>query len=112
MIQFDLNIFLGILYLVLVYVAITAVYAIIVTDYFMKIWESKRISGVHRVLLVTAHPDDECMFFGPAIVALSKTFDTRVYVVCLSPGSTKSTFSFIVHHLNLFTSWLIILTVF
>lgn len=41
----------------------------------------------HRVLLVTAHPDDECMFFGPVIQKLSKVEDIRLYLMCLSVGN-------------------------
>ena len=38
-----------------------------------------------RVLIVTAHPDDECMFFGPTICHL---IDRKipVKVICLSTG--------------------------
>jgi len=38
-----------------------------------------------RVLLLTAHPDDECMFFSPTILALSKQ-SKLVYSLCLSTG--------------------------
>lgn len=85
--SFDLNVCLSILYLALAYAAITIVYALIVTDYFMRIWESKQISGVRQVLLVIAHPDDECMFFGPTLVSLAKMPDVRIYVICLSIGN-------------------------
>jgi len=37
-----------------------------------------------RVLLLTAHPDDESMFFAPTIQAL--TFDRVVHSLCLSTG--------------------------
>ncbi|ODN06496.1 N-acetylglucosaminyl-phosphatidylinositol de-N-acetylase [Orchesella cincta] len=84
--SFDLNIFLGIVYLATIYVAITIVYALVVTDFFMRMWKSKQISGMKRFLLVTAHPDDECMFFGPTIVSLAKNPDVRIYVLCLSLG--------------------------
>lgn len=40
---------------------------------------------VSRVLLVTAHPDDECMFFGPTLVALKKK-NCRIFVLCMSRG--------------------------
>ena len=40
--------------------------------------------GRSRVLLVTAHPDDECMFFAPSLISLAKTSD--VFVLCLSTG--------------------------
>lgn len=41
----------------------------------------------HRVLLITAHPDDECMFFGPVIQKLSKMNNTQLYLMCLSVGN-------------------------
>lgn len=39
-----------------------------------------------RVLFVTAHPDDECMFFGPTIYKLTQEARCQVYVLCLSTG--------------------------
>ncbi|XP_025409076.1 N-acetylglucosaminyl-phosphatidylinositol de-N-acetylase isoform X1 [Sipha flava] len=41
----------------------------------------------HRVLLITAHPDDECMFFGPVIQKLSKMENVQLYLMCLSVGN-------------------------
>ena len=38
------------------------------------------------VLLITAHPDDECMFFGPTITALTES-GCQVYILCLSTGN-------------------------
>ncbi|KAG6856551.1 hypothetical protein H0H87_003233 [Tephrocybe sp. NHM501043] len=38
-----------------------------------------------NVLLLTAHPDDECMFFAPTIRALTRA-QTPVYSLCLSIG--------------------------
>ena len=38
------------------------------------------------VLLVIAHPDDECMFFSPTIVTLH-TMGYNVFVLCLSNGN-------------------------
>ncbi|KAJ3322842.1 hypothetical protein HDV06_002703 [Boothiomyces sp. JEL0866] len=40
-----------------------------------------------EILLVTAHPDDECMFFSPAIIQLSKT--NKIHVLCLSIGNDQ-----------------------
>ena len=46
-----------------------------------------------RVLLLTAHPDDECMFFAPTLLALTsaqRTKDSRAYDVfslCMSSGN-------------------------
>ena len=40
-----------------------------------------------RVLFVTAHPDDECMFFGPAILSAARlNRDAPPYLLCLSTG--------------------------
>jgi hypothetical protein len=36
------------------------------------------------VLILTAHPDDECMFFSPTIQSLTRT--AQVHVLCLSLG--------------------------
>lgn len=55
---------------------------------------SLRLRSVHlpnaalmgRVLLVIAHPDDECMFFGPLIYSLTQRDGCQVYVLCLSNG--------------------------
>ena len=44
---------------------------------------SLRIHG--RVLLITAHPDDECMFFAPAIVTLTQA-GVEIFLLCLSEG--------------------------
>eukprot|EP00123_Amoebidium_parasiticum_P006093 comp17147_c0_seq1/m.15957 comp17147_c0_seq1/g.15957 ORF comp17147_c0_seq1/g.15957 comp17147_c0_seq1/m.15957 type:complete len:266 (-) comp17147_c0_seq1:330-1127(-) len=37
-----------------------------------------------EVLLVTSHPDDECMFFAPTVLGLQQDF--KVSVLCLSQG--------------------------
>ncbi|KAG6868746.1 hypothetical protein C0993_011325 [Termitomyces sp. T159_Od127] len=39
-----------------------------------------------NVLLLTAHPDDECMFFAPTLRALLRA-ETPVYSLCLSVGN-------------------------
>eukprot|EP00035_Acanthoeca_spectabilis_P037791 m.47445 g.47445 ORF g.47445 m.47445 type:complete len:102 (-) comp8864_c0_seq1:2284-2589(-) len=38
------------------------------------------------VLLVTAHPDDEAMFFGPTIARMRRLGHT-VHILCLSTGN-------------------------
>ena len=38
------------------------------------------------VLLVTSHPDDESMFFGPTIQA-AKRMGAQVHILCLSTGN-------------------------
>ncbi|XP_004928872.1 N-acetylglucosaminyl-phosphatidylinositol de-N-acetylase [Bombyx mori] len=42
--------------------------------------------GAKRVLIVIAHPDDECMFFGPTIFRLCEQ-GTDVHILCLSNGN-------------------------
>lgn len=49
-----------------------------------EVESAARKSLKRRALLVIAHPDDECMFFGPLILALNK--DYRIFVLCLSKG--------------------------
>ncbi|XP_049448825.1 N-acetylglucosaminyl-phosphatidylinositol de-N-acetylase isoform X2 [Epinephelus fuscoguttatus] len=39
-----------------------------------------------RALIVTAHPDDECMFFAPTIVRLVES-NATVHLLCLSEGN-------------------------
>ncbi|KAH8278394.1 hypothetical protein KR018_001552 [Drosophila ironensis] len=46
-----------------------------------------RAGAMERVLLVTAHPDDECMFFGPLIYSLTRRQGCQVYILCLSNGN-------------------------
>lgn len=40
----------------------------------------------HSVLLLTAHPDDESMFFTPTISSIAS--DYYVHLLCLSGGGT------------------------
>lgn len=47
--------------------------------------KGKLIQNMRRVLLVTAHPDDECMFFGPVIMKLQQE-RCQIYLLCLSTG--------------------------
>lgn len=51
-----------------------------------KLLRSSRFPNARRVLLVTAHPDDESMFFGPTILSLSRRKDCKIYLLCLSNG--------------------------
>lgn len=37
------------------------------------------------VLLITAHPDDESMFFAPAIITLTQA-NVEIFLLCLSEG--------------------------
>ena len=39
-----------------------------------------------RVLLIIAHPDDECMFFAPTVLSLGKSVRAELFLLCLSEG--------------------------
>ena len=43
--------------------------------------------GACTALLVTAHPDDEAMFFSPLVLHLTAVQETRVALLCLSTGA-------------------------
>ncbi|XP_016845655.1 N-acetylglucosaminyl-phosphatidylinositol de-N-acetylase [Nasonia vitripennis] len=42
-----------------------------------------------RLLLVTAHPDDEVMFFGPMIYWITQSSASQIYLLCLTMGGDK-----------------------
>ena len=44
-----------------------------------------------RVLFITAHPDDECMFFSPTVLSFSNSGQNEVFRLCLSTGTYSGT---------------------
>ncbi|XP_053690541.1 N-acetylglucosaminyl-phosphatidylinositol de-N-acetylase [Sabethes cyaneus] len=52
----------------------------------LMLFRKCRLPQTNRALLVTAHPDDECMFFGPTILELRRR-NCRVFLLCLSEGN-------------------------
>ena len=48
------------------------------------------IKDAGNTLLVTAHPDDETVFFGPTITALHSD-GHEVFLLCLTTGKAEST---------------------
>ena len=53
----------------------------------MNVSSNSEINGADiRALIVTAHPDDECMFFAPTIIRLVE-FNASVHLLCLSEGT-------------------------
>lgn len=52
------------------------------------IWKLKPVK-FSRPLLVIAHPDDECMFFGPTLAQLQKQQITT-YILCLCNGNDQN----------------------
>lgn len=57
--------------------------------YFKKNWSCSKIKGAKRALFVTAHPDDECMFFGPSIVHFVQQ-GIDVHLLCITEGGQHS----------------------
>lgn len=45
------------------------------------------LQGARKVLLLTAHPDDECLFFAPTLLSLPA--QVQVYSLCLSAGDAE-----------------------
>ncbi|KAF9525062.1 putative deacetylase LmbE-like domain-containing protein [Crepidotus variabilis] len=50
-----------------------------------KFGETSRVAK--NLLLVTAHPDDEAMFFAPTLLALTRKPEVNVFHLCLSDGN-------------------------
>lgn len=49
---------------------------------------SEQTASPPRVLLLTAHPDDECFFFAPTILALRRSSSSpEIFSLCLSSGN-------------------------
>lgn len=51
-------------------------------------WPTKQ--SMKRVLVITSHPDDECMFFGPVIYSIVRNLDSKIYLLCLSHGKYEN----------------------
>lgn len=53
---------------------------------FIEDWQRFGIEKPSEILLVIAHPDDECMFFVPTLLALCQA-GHQIHVLCLSTGN-------------------------
>ncbi|GAU90575.1 hypothetical protein RvY_02976 [Ramazzottius varieornatus] len=47
----------------------------------------RKLTSKDRILLVTAHPDDECMFFGPFVVNAVREWRAEFFLLCCSSGN-------------------------
>ncbi|XP_060533928.1 N-acetylglucosaminyl-phosphatidylinositol de-N-acetylase [Cylas formicarius] len=47
---------------------------------------TRDMRNARRILFVTAHPDDEVMFFGPTLMHYAQKQNCTVYLLCLSSG--------------------------
>ncbi|KAK7794435.1 hypothetical protein R5R35_003808 [Gryllus longicercus] len=62
----------------------------IATVYLRNSSDCGQLRSVKRVLFVIAHPDDECMFFGPIIITLAQRHDCQMFLLCLSNGDFRN----------------------
>lgn len=72
-----------------VLVAILLLFQLLLAGSTLNIDELRDIEGYQnsaKALILTAHPDDEVMFFAPAILNLVKS-NVEVYALCLSNGN-------------------------
>ena len=49
----------------------------------------KEIKTAKRVLLVTSHPDDEVMFFGPTVLSMASNPNITLFLLCMSNGDYR-----------------------
>lgn len=75
--------------LVVAYVCLTVALYIFIAIGILRVNGNNSLSTHQKtVLLITAHPDDECMFFGPTLSRLSSSSNSlnRVHLLCLTNG--------------------------
>jgi len=73
--------------LVLTVILVICSFIYLLLNFRSSLKNGKHLSPGRRVMIVISHPDDEVMFFGPAILGLVKTCD--VYLLCLSVGDFR-----------------------
>jgi N-acetylglucosaminylphosphatidylinositol deacetylase len=62
-------------------------------DWLVQACKNRKERSAAKILFVIAHPDDECMFFGPAITSLTKPNEKKnaerknIFLLCLSDGT-------------------------
>lgn len=71
---------------IIIYLVLCILFYIIWERKFLR-KDGKYFNKVKRILFITAHPDDECMFFGPVIVKLKQKKDCELHLLCLSTGN-------------------------
>ena len=62
--------------------------------YFKPYSRLKMLKEAKRILIITSHPDDETMFFGPTILSLcrgkSNFKSANLFLLCMSTGDHKN----------------------
>ena len=66
----------------------------LLAHYFKPYSRLKMLKDAKRILIITSHPDDETMFFGPTILSLCRgksNFQSKnLFLLCMSTGDHKS----------------------
>ena len=71
-------------------------------DWLVQACKNRKERSAAKILFVIAHPDDECMFFGPAITSLTKPNEKKnlerknIFLLCLSDGTDCCECSFFI----------------
>ena len=69
--------------------------ALVIVISMLLLWYNSRKCNKYfsgRVLLVTSHPDDECMFYGPMLSSCARSKDKTAHILCLSKGLSECAF--------------------
>ena len=69
----------------LIFISVLILLYVVAMQYSKTLDSSTKIKFNKNVLYVTAHPDDECMFFTPTIYAMNKA-KSNLYLLVLSNG--------------------------
>ncbi|OMJ07219.1 putative N-acetylglucosaminyl-phosphatidylinositol de-N-acetylase [Smittium culicis] len=85
-----INIFIPLLLLsATVYFWLSRLPAIIDSDLTSILSDKAKTKKQLNVMFITAHPDDECMFFAPTILALKKRGNVSIKLTCFSTGNAN-----------------------
>ena len=80
--------------MVLVFILGFCVMFHLLAHYFKPYSRLKMLKDAKRILIITSHPDDETMFFGPTILSLCRgksNFQSKnLFLLCMSTGDHKS----------------------
>lgn len=88
-----------IIYVLLVYLLVClSIYKLLFSNrpsrFSIRLVNNVKFPQHKRILIIISHPDDECMFFGPTILTLTRRNNCETYILCLSKGNFENKGSF------------------
>lgn len=95
------------------------IYMVICITLYFTVYNAKDTNNVRssliskkRILFIISHPDDECMFFGPTVISLSRDKDKSVFLLCLSYGTYNHlvylySLEYVLMSILIFSRWLL-----